>query len=67
MLRLAKKSSYKDELISEIKMLAQSNGLNTVFTTFWERIYRSVGNGLKILVHKSLQKLLLREIGRAHV
>ena len=30
------KSSYKDELISEIKSLAQSQGLNTVFTTFLE-------------------------------
>ena len=33
---MAKKRSYKDELIDEIKMLAQSNGLNTVFTTFLE-------------------------------
>ena len=33
---MAKKSGYKDELIDEIKTLAQSNGLNTVFTTFLE-------------------------------
>lgn len=33
---MAKKSSYKDELIGEIKTLSQSNGLNTVFTTFLE-------------------------------
>lgn len=31
-----KKNQYRNELISEIKMLAQSNGLNTVFTTFLE-------------------------------
>lgn len=28
---MSMKSSYKDELISEIKSLAQSQGLNTVF------------------------------------
>ena len=33
---MAKKSSYKDELISEIKSLALSQGLITVFTTFLE-------------------------------
>lgn len=33
---MSMKSSYKDELISEIKSLAQSQGLNTVFTTFLE-------------------------------
>ena len=33
---MAKKSSYKDELISEINSLALSQGLNTVFTTFLE-------------------------------
>ncbi|MDO5123122.1 MAG: N-6 DNA methylase [Eubacteriales bacterium] len=33
---MAKKRSYKDELIDEIRSLAQSNGLNTVFTTFLE-------------------------------
>ncbi len=33
---MAKKNSYKDELISEIKSLSQSKGLNTVFTTFLE-------------------------------
>lgn len=33
---MSKKSSYKDELISEIKSLALSQGLNTVFTTFLE-------------------------------
>lgn len=36
MLQLAKKSSYKDELVAEIKSLSQSYGLNTVFTTFLE-------------------------------
>lgn len=36
MLRLIKKNQYRNELISEIKTLAQSNGLNTVFTTFLE-------------------------------
>lgn len=36
MLRLVKKNQYRNELISEIKTLAQSNGLNTVFTTFLE-------------------------------
>lgn len=35
-LSLAKKSSYKDELVAEIKSLSQSHGLNTVFTTFLE-------------------------------
>lgn len=33
---MAKKSSYKDELVSEIKSLAYPQGLNTVFTTFLE-------------------------------
>lgn len=33
---MSKKSSYKEELISEIKSLALSQGLNTVFTTFLE-------------------------------
>lgn len=33
---MAKKSKYRDELIAEIKRLAQSYGLNTVFTTFLE-------------------------------
>lgn len=33
---MAKKSSYKDELVAEIKSLSQSHGLNTVFTTFLE-------------------------------
>ena len=33
---MSMKSGYKDELISEIKSLAQSQGLNTVFTTFLE-------------------------------
>lgn len=33
---MAKKSSYKNELINEIKTLSQSNGLNAVFTTFLE-------------------------------
>lgn len=33
---MAKKSKYRDELIAEIKTLSQSNGLNTVFTTFLE-------------------------------
>ena len=33
---MSKKSSYKDELISEIKSLVLSQGLNTVFTTFLE-------------------------------
>ena len=33
---MAKKSEYRDELIAEIRTLAQSNGLNTVFTTFLE-------------------------------
>ena len=36
MLRLVRKDKYRNELISEIKSLAQSNGLNTVFTTFLE-------------------------------
>lgn len=36
MFQLAKKSSYRNELVSEIKSLAQSQGLNTVFTTFLE-------------------------------
>ena len=40
---MAKKSSYKDELIDEIKTLAQSNGLNTVFTTFLEITATSIG------------------------
>lgn len=31
-----KKNQYRNELISEIKKLAQSNGLDTVFTTFLE-------------------------------
>lgn len=33
---MAKKTSYKDELVAEIERLSQSNGLNTVFTTFLE-------------------------------
>lgn len=33
---MAKKSKYRDELIAEIKRLAQSDGLNTVYTTFLE-------------------------------
>ena len=33
---MTKKSSYKNDLISEIKSLALSQGLNTVFTTFLE-------------------------------
>lgn len=33
---MAKKSKYRDELIAEIRTLSQSNGLNTVFTTFLE-------------------------------
>jgi len=33
---LAKKTSYKEELVAEIKRLSQSHGLNTVFTTFLE-------------------------------
>ena len=33
---MAKKTSYKDELMAEIKSLSQYNGLNTVFTTFLE-------------------------------
>lgn len=36
MFQLAKKSSYKDELVAEIRSLSQSQGLNTVFTTFLE-------------------------------
>lgn len=36
MFQLAKKSSYRNELITEIKSLSQSHGLNTVFTTFLE-------------------------------
>lgn len=36
MSQLAKKSSYKDELIAEIRRLSQSEGLNAVFTTFLE-------------------------------
>lgn len=36
MFQLAKKSSYRNELITEIKSLSQSQGLNTVFTTFLE-------------------------------
>ena len=35
-LLLVRKNQYRNELISEIKTLAQSNGLNTVFTTFLE-------------------------------
>ena len=33
---MVRKNQYRNELISEIKTLAQSNGLNTVFTTFLE-------------------------------
>ena len=33
---MSKKSTYMDELISEIKSLAMSEGLNTVFTMFLE-------------------------------
>ena len=33
---MLRKDKYRNELISEIKTLAQSNGLNTVFTTFLE-------------------------------
>ncbi len=33
---MVKKNQYRNDLISEIKTLAQSNGLNTVFTTFLE-------------------------------
>ena len=33
---MVRKDKYRNELISEIKTLAQSNGLNTVFTTFLE-------------------------------
>ena len=33
---MIKKTSYKDELVAEIKSLSQSIGLNTVFTTFLE-------------------------------
>lgn len=33
---MSKKKSYRDELIDEIRTLAQSQGLNTVFTTFLE-------------------------------
>ena len=33
---MAKKTSYKEELVAEIKRLSQSHGLNTVFTTFLE-------------------------------
>ena len=33
---MAKKSSYRSDLIDEIRKLAQTNGLNTVFTTFLE-------------------------------
>lgn len=36
MLLLAEKTSYKIELVAEIKSLSQSHGLNTVFTTFLE-------------------------------
>ena len=33
---MVRKNQYRNELISEIKTLAQSNGLNTVITTFLE-------------------------------
>lgn len=39
---LMRNSEHRKELISEIKSLAQSQGLNTVFTTFLEIVANSL-------------------------
>ena len=39
---MAKEKGHKEKLIDEIQMLAQSKGVNTVFTTFLEITANSI-------------------------
>lgn len=46
---MAKLNSYRDELIAEIRSLAQSQGLNEVFTTFLEITANSIASQMDLI------------------